>query len=98
MAEEQNNNEEANGNGDDKGKSTGYHMGSVDTVISVDEVTRQVADIAEEVTVDQVFMPTFDNSRTLQGLSNTGVTCPPVGPDLLQTYLKFFQSSGVGVK
>ncbi len=39
--------------GEDK-KSTGYHMGSVDTVISVDEVTRQVAEIAEEVTVDQL--------------------------------------------
>ena len=33
---------------------SGYHMGDVETVISVDEVTRQVADIAEEVSTDQL--------------------------------------------
>jgi len=32
--------------------AAGYHMGSVDTVISVDEVTRQVTEIAQDVTVD----------------------------------------------
>jgi len=38
---------------DEKAKSgtSGYHMGDVETVISVDEVTRQVAEIASEVTV-----------------------------------------------
>jgi hypothetical protein len=54
--------------------------------------------LLEEVTAEQVFMPTFDNSNTLQGLAGTGVTCPPVGPELLQTYLGFFQSSGFVVK
>ena len=54
--------------------------------------------LLEEVTVDQVFMPAFDHSRTLQALSGSGVNCPPVGPELLQTYLRFFQASGVGVK
>ncbi|HSG94261.1 MAG TPA: ABC transporter ATP-binding protein [Afifellaceae bacterium] len=40
------------GNG---GKATsGYHVGDVETVISVDDVTRQVAEIAEAVTVDQL--------------------------------------------
>ena len=54
--------------------------------------------LLEEITVDQIFMPAFDNGRTLQGLSGTGVTCPPVGPELLQTYLGFFQANGMGVK
>ena len=39
-------------NGD--GRISGYHMGDVETVISVEEVTRQVADIAEEVSIDQL--------------------------------------------
>ncbi len=49
---------------DDKGKNgsdsekdvraAGYHMGDVETVISVDEVARQAAEIAEEVTSDQL--------------------------------------------
>lgn len=34
--------------------TSGYHMGSVETVISVEEVTRQVADIAEDVSVDHL--------------------------------------------
>ncbi len=35
-------------------KSRGYHMGSVDTVISVEEVTRQVAAIAEGTSAEQL--------------------------------------------
>lgn len=35
-------------------KAGGYHMGGVDTVISVEEVTRQVSAIAETVTVAQL--------------------------------------------
>jgi hypothetical protein len=54
--------------------------------------------LLEEVTVDQIFMPAFDNSRTLQGLSGTGVSCPPLSLGLLQTYLKFFQSMGIKVQ
>ncbi|MEO1265927.1 MAG: ATP-binding cassette domain-containing protein, partial [Pseudomonadota bacterium] len=38
----------------EKSKAAGYHMGAVDTVISVDEVTRQVSAIAETVTIDQL--------------------------------------------
>jgi len=34
--------------------ATGYHMGAVDTVISVEDVTRQVEAIAEEVKVSQL--------------------------------------------
>ena len=37
-----------------KTRSKGYHMGDVDTVISVDEVTRQVAEIASAVTVEDL--------------------------------------------
>ena len=37
-----------------KGGTKGYHMGDVDTVISVDEVTRQVAEIASAVTVEDL--------------------------------------------
>lgn len=36
---------------DAKGRTKGYHMGDVDTVISVDEVTRQVAEIASKVSI-----------------------------------------------
>jgi thioester reductase-like protein/amino acid adenylation domain-containing protein len=49
--------------------------------------------LLDEVTAEQVFMPTFDCHNTLQGLSGSDVTCPPVGPVLLQTYLSFLQSS-----
>ena len=35
-------------------KSTGYHGGGVDAVISVDEVTRQAAAIAEDITIEQL--------------------------------------------
>ncbi len=38
----------------DASKAGGYHMGGVDTVISVDEVTRQVSAIAETVTLSQL--------------------------------------------
>ena len=37
-----------------KSRAGGYHMGDVETVISVDEVTRQVAEIAGEVTVEDL--------------------------------------------
>ena len=37
-----------------KTRSKGYHMGEVDTVISVDEVTRQVAEIASAVTIEDL--------------------------------------------
>jgi amino acid adenylation domain-containing protein/thioester reductase-like protein len=48
--------------------------------------------LLDEITAEQVFMPTFDCHNTLQGLSGSSVTCPPVGPELLQTYLGFLQS------
>jgi branched-chain amino acid transport system ATP-binding protein len=35
-------------------RTTGYHMGDVDTVISVEDVTRQVEAIAEEVKIEQL--------------------------------------------
>ena len=38
----------------EKKRSTGYHMGSVDTVISVEEVTRQVEEIAQDVTKESL--------------------------------------------
>jgi branched-chain amino acid transport system ATP-binding protein len=37
-----------------KSRAAGYHMGDVETVISVDEVTRQVAEIAGEVSVEDL--------------------------------------------
>ncbi len=37
-----------------KSRASGYHMGDVETVISVDEVTRQVAEIAGEVTIEDL--------------------------------------------
>jgi len=38
----------------DKEKTRGYHGGSVDSVISVEEVTRQAAAIAEDISLDQL--------------------------------------------
>jgi len=35
-------------------KASGYHGGGVDTVISVEEVTRQVAAIAEDISLEQL--------------------------------------------
>ncbi len=40
--------------GDDREGTSGYHGGSVETVISVEDVTRQVAAIAQTVTTDDV--------------------------------------------
>ncbi len=46
--------DENNGVSEDKKKASGYHGGGVDTVISVDEVARQAAAIAEEITLEQL--------------------------------------------
>ncbi len=42
------------GSENDKERSTGYHMGSVDTVISVEEVSKQVEAIAQDITQEQI--------------------------------------------
>ncbi len=39
---------------EEKKKASGYHGGGVDTVISVEEVTRQAAAIAEDITLEQL--------------------------------------------
>lgn len=39
---------------DDKQKATGYHGGGVDSVISVEEVARQAALLAEEISLDKL--------------------------------------------
>lgn len=44
----------ADQNKTEESRSKGYHMGDVDTVISVDEVTRQVAEIASAVSVEDL--------------------------------------------
>ena len=46
--------EDQNNPGEDKKKASGYHGGGVETVISVDEVTRQAQAIAEEITLEQL--------------------------------------------
>ena len=45
---------EDNNDSQDRKKASGYHVGGVDTVISVDEVARQAAAIAEEITLEQL--------------------------------------------
>jgi len=50
--------------------------------------------IIEEVEVEQIFMPHFDASNTLAGLEGSGISCPPVGPELLGHYLEFFNREG----
>ena len=39
---------------DDNKKASGYHVGSVDSVISVEEVTRRAAAIAEDISLEQL--------------------------------------------
>ena len=39
---------------EEKKKASGYHGGSVDAVISVDEVARQAAELAEEISLDKL--------------------------------------------
>ncbi len=46
--------EDQNNPGEDKKKASGYHGGGVETVISVDEVTRQAQAIAEDITLEQL--------------------------------------------
>ena len=50
--------------------------------------------LLEEVTAEQVFMPSFDCRRALDGLEDSDVACPPVGPSLLSTYLAYFGRQG----
>jgi branched-chain amino acid transport system ATP-binding protein len=42
------------GSDSDKDKASGYHVGDVDSVISVEEVTRQAAAIAEDISLEQL--------------------------------------------
>ena len=50
--------------------------------------------LIEEVSVEQVFMPPFDCRNTLEGLAGSPISCPPVGPELLGTYLSYFSRIG----
>ena len=55
--------------GSGKDRSTGYHMGDVDTVISVEEVTRQVEAISQDITVDKLdAMVPGESYLTISGL------------------------------
>ena len=54
MADENKVEEEESAEDAAKRRSTGYHMGAVDAVISVDEVTKQAKAMAEEVSVEKV--------------------------------------------
>ena len=47
--------------------------------------------LLDEVTEEQVFMPAFDCRHTLEGLEGTDVSCPPVGQELLETYMAFLK-------
>ncbi len=54
MSEENNDVNDTDEAAAERKKASGYHVGGVDTVISVDEVTRQAAAIAEEITLEQL--------------------------------------------
>ena len=54
MTEENDNVSEQNDADEERKKASGYHVGGVDTVISVEEVTRQAAAIAEDISLDQL--------------------------------------------
>ncbi len=47
--------------------------------------------LLDEVSEEQVFMPTFDCRNTMQALAGSDITCPPVGRELLETYLSYLQ-------
>ena len=50
--------------------------------------------LIEDVSEEQVYMPLFDCSNTLAGLSNSPIACPPVSPELLSTYLDYYLQRG----
>jgi hypothetical protein len=50
--------------------------------------------LIEEVEEQQIFMPQFDHTHTLAGLSGSGIRCPAVDIDLLATYIEFFTRNG----
>lgn len=37
--------------------------------------------------------PRFDTSNAIEGLANTGISCPPAEKKLLETYISYFQKS-----
>ena len=51
--------------------------------------------LIEEVDEGQVFMPYFDQSNTLTQLEGSSVSCAPVGPELIGTYLAYFSRQGL---
>ncbi len=58
------------------------------------ELANPFLPLLDEVTADQIFMPTFDCTNTLSGLVDSNIKCPPVAPPLLQTYLDYFGRIG----
>nr|WP_309112607.1 polyketide synthase [Saccharothrix sp.] len=46
------------------------------------------------VTDNAGFYPEVDVSKTEQALAGTGITCPPVTGDLVDTYIRFFAETG----
>jgi amino acid adenylation domain-containing protein/thioester reductase-like protein len=60
-----------------------------------DQGVRAFAPLLQEVGPEQVFMPAFDCRNTLSILRDTDIHCPPVGPELLNTYLKYLTGQGV---
>jgi thioester reductase-like protein len=53
------------------------------------EAVAAFAPLLEEVTADQIFMPTIDCANTLSGLEGSEVACPPVSPALMATYFYY---------
>lgn len=51
--------------------------------------------LIEEVDEAQVFMPYFDQSNTLAQIEGSSVSCAPVGPELIGTYLAYFTRQGL---
>lgn len=50
--------------------------------------------LIEELDEQQAFLPRFDCQAALHGLAGSGIACPPVGPELLETYFGYFLDSG----
>ncbi|MFZ0548018.1 MAG: amino acid adenylation domain-containing protein, partial [Candidatus Promineifilaceae bacterium] len=58
------------------------------TAVGGDEVAA-FAPLLDEVTAEQIFMPTIDCANTLTGLEESAVACAPVDGRLLETYLYY---------
>jgi thioester reductase-like protein len=69
-------------------------LGELMTAVGGESVAA-FAPLLEEVTADQIFMPTIDCTNTVRGLEGSGLACPAVSPRLLETYFYYLLAQSV---